>query len=123
MRIMVVEDEEQIREIIAAMLKARFRDCEIESFGSPEDALECAAAQQFDVIITDYRMAPIDGARLIERLRTTASANRKTPVIMCSGYGDDLLMDLGERWDDLEFVDKPISPEQLYQKISAILDV
>ena len=54
---------------------------------SGSDALKTVEEQNFDLIITDYKMAPMDGLELIGKLR---ERNFKKPIILLSGFADTL---------------------------------
>ncbi len=55
--------------------------------GSGSDALKTVEEQNFDLVITDYKMSPMDGLELIGRLR---ERNFKKPIILLSGFADTL---------------------------------
>ena len=54
---------------------------------SGPDALMCVEQQQFDLIITDFKMKPMDGLELISSLRKREFQN---PIILLSGFADSL---------------------------------
>ena len=65
-KILVVDDEAEIRETLAAILTgARHR---VDTAGSGREALERMAAEHYDVIITDIRMPDIDGRALYQEI-------------------------------------------------------
>ena len=51
------------------------------------DALQAVERQNFDLIITDYKMSPMNGLQLIESLRNT---NFKNPIILLTGFAETL---------------------------------
>lgn len=51
------------------------------------DALQLAAKKSFDLVITDYKMAPIDGLELIRQLRENEF---KKPIILLTGFAENL---------------------------------
>jgi CheY-like chemotaxis protein len=51
------------------------------------DALQLANQQAFDLVITDFRMAPVDGLELISRLRDQSYRN---PIILLTGFAENL---------------------------------
>ncbi len=55
--------------------------------GSGSDALKRVEEQNFDLVITDYKMSPMDGLELIGKLR---ERNFKKPIILLSGFADTL---------------------------------
>ncbi len=54
---------------------------------SASEALELLDRESFDLVITDYRMRPMDGVELIRRLRERAYAG---PIILLTGFADNL---------------------------------
>jgi CheY-like chemotaxis protein len=59
----------------------------VVSASSGLDALQAVEHQKFDLIITDYKMSPMNGLQLIENLRST---NFKKPIILLTGFADSL---------------------------------
>ncbi|MBV9761301.1 MAG: response regulator [Acidobacteriaceae bacterium] len=51
------------------------------------EALQLLEQQNFDLIITDYKMSPVDGMQLIARLR---ERNFRNPIILLTGFADSL---------------------------------
>ncbi|MGH9584714.1 MAG: response regulator [Bryobacteraceae bacterium] len=51
------------------------------------DALEIASRQDFDLVITDYKMAPMDGVELIAKMRARGF---QKPMILLTGFADSL---------------------------------
>ena len=60
---------------------------QVVSAGCGEDALGLAEKQNFDLVITDYRMSPIDGLELIAKLR---ARNFQKPIILLTGFAEAL---------------------------------
>src|SRR5690348_1478537 len=59
----------------------------VVSAGSGSDALQAVERQNFDLIITDYKMSPMNGLQLIETLR---NGNFKNPIILLTGFAETL---------------------------------
>lgn len=59
----------------------------ITTASSASDAMECLAAQSFDLVVTDYKMPRMNGVELIARLRKLSPA---TPIVLISGFVDSL---------------------------------
>ena len=55
--------------------------------GCGSDALKLVEQQNFDLIITDYKMTPVDGMQLIAQLR---ERNFRNPIILLTGFADTL---------------------------------
>ena len=79
-RILVVDDNEAIRKLHAAILS--FEGYEVEMAEDGADALEQLTTGQFDLVFTDRQMPILDGERMVLALR---SAGIRIPVVMISG--------------------------------------
>ncbi len=60
---------------------------QVVSAGCGSDALKIAETQQFDLVITDYKMSPMDGLQLIAALR---ERDFRRPIILLSGFASAL---------------------------------
>jgi two-component system, OmpR family, KDP operon response regulator KdpE len=112
-RVLVVDDEPQIRRALATNLKAR--DYEVELAGTGEEALEVAARTHPDVVILDIGLPGIDGIEVVRGLRGWTSV----PIIMLSvreGEVDKVAaLDAGA--DD--YVTKPFGMNELLARLRA----
>jgi CheY-like chemotaxis protein len=79
-RILVVDDDEDIRKLHAAILTLEGYEVEMAEDGA--DALEQLTTGRFDLVFTDRLMPVLDGERLVLALR---SAGIRTPVVIVSG--------------------------------------
>ncbi len=68
MRILVVDDDENLREVLSAVLSRE--GVEVDSAHDGAEALVFLDHQQYDLILSDLRMPELDGPRLYEALRT-----------------------------------------------------
>ena len=59
----------------------------ITTASTASEALECLAAETFDLVVTDYKMPRMNGVELIARLRKQFPS---IPVILISGFADSL---------------------------------
>jgi two-component system response regulator MprA len=79
-RLLVVDDEQLIRELYGRVLS--LEGYEVETAEDGVTALEWLAREHFDLVLTDWQMPRLDGASMLLALR---SAGSHTPVIMMSG--------------------------------------
>ena len=117
LRILLVEDEENIR----ATVKLNF---ELEGFEvvTAEDgkrALRIAGEQHFDIIVVDVMLPEIDGFRLVERIRLT---DRETPIIFLTAkdQAQDRIAGLKKGADD--YLTKPFVFEELLLRVRRLIE-
>jgi two-component system cell cycle response regulator CpdR len=84
-KILVVEDDPTVLKFVAAVL-ARDGFC-VAAAGSAEEALPCIAADDFDLVITDFRMPGRSGDAVVNAVR---EAGRNMEVIMMTGLATDM---------------------------------
>ena len=82
-RILIVDDDESVRDVISVLLKEEGYNCVVAS--GAEMALELAAAEETPLVISDMKMPGRDGLWLLENFR---QKHPETSVIMLTGYGD-----------------------------------
>jgi OmpR family response regulator RpaB len=114
-KILVVDDEASIRQIVEARLKMAGYDVVTAHDG--QEAIEQALSEQPDLIVLDIMMPKVDGLQVCRELRK----NMMTPIIMLTAKGDvsDRITALELGADD--YVVKPFSPRELEARIKAVL--
>ena len=114
-RILVVDDEDRIREIIRGYLESDGFDVAEARDGA--DALRTAKRWQPDLIVLDVMMPELDGIEVLRQLRTTSNI----PVILLTARAEevDTLVGLSVGADD--YVTKPFSPRELVARIKTVL--
>jgi two-component system KDP operon response regulator KdpE len=113
-RVLVVDDEPQIRRALAINLRAR--GYEVVTAGDGAEALELAVGAQPDVVVLDLGLPDMDGVAVIEGLRCWS----KVPVLVLSGRSDSIdkveALDAGA--DD--YVTKPFGMDELLARLRAM---
>ena len=117
-RILVVEDQEDNRQIIRDMPTAT--DYEIMEAESGEQALEAVAKQRPDLILMDIQLPGIDGYEVTRRIKADA-ALRSIPIIAVTSYALSGEEQKARAAGCDEYVPKPYSPRQLLAKIRQYL--
>ncbi|MGA8144053.1 MAG: PAS domain S-box protein [Candidatus Acidiferrales bacterium] len=79
-RLLIVDDEESIREIVQEGLSARGMN--VESAGSSEEALSFLAANTYEIVLCDYNLPGLNGEQLFDRLRATSGDSTPRFVFM-----------------------------------------
>jgi len=114
-RVLVVEDDPTVREVVATYLEAA--GLLVSQAGDGFEALAIAAATPPDLVVLDRMLPGVDGVEVCRRLRAASSV----PVIMLTALGetDDRIEGLEAGADD--YLAKPFSPRELVLRVSSIL--
>ena len=117
-KILVIEDETDVRELITYNLAANGFDTDCA--GDGQKGFEKAANGNFDVVILDLMLPKLDGFTVCRKLRANPSTTN-LPVIMLTARGEesDIVMGLESGADD--YITKPFSPKILIARINAVL--
>jgi two-component system, OmpR family, response regulator len=115
-KVLVVDDEPNIRELVQVALK--FHGCAVTTSATGMEALQLAEADNPDLIVLDVMLPDIDGFEVCRRLR--ASAN-DVPVIFLTARDttSDTVTGLTLGGDD--YITKPFSVEALVARVRAVL--
>lgn len=117
MRILAVDDDELIRELLSEILQAHgYLDVTMADSG--EDALRKIAAARvpFDTFMLDIQMPGMDGIELCRQVRSFDSY-RKTPVVMITAMNDKEYVDKAFRAGATDYVTKPFETIELVTRI------
>ena len=114
-RILIVEDDESISEIVSRVLSAEGYDTCVAENGVK--GIEKYYLTLPDLIILDVKMPEMDGWEMLERLRQISGC----PVIMLTVFGstDDIIKGLELGADD--YLVKPFGVQELIARVNAVL--
>jgi two-component system, cell cycle sensor histidine kinase and response regulator CckA len=116
--ILVMEDDELVRQVVAQALRAIGYTPLVAS--SPEEAINlCSQADsEIRLVLTDVIMPRVNGAQLQERLKVLRPGLK---VLYMSGYTANVISNHGVLKPGINFIQKPFTLEQLAQKLDEIL--
>lgn len=116
MKILVVDDEELIRDVIKEYLEAN--NYIVEEASNGIEALEKLENNKYDLLILDIMMKELDGFSMLDRL----DKSKMIPTIVLSARGEeyDKLHGFDLGIDD--YLTKPFSPKELVARVKAILN-
>jgi two-component system KDP operon response regulator KdpE len=114
-RVLIVDDDPQIRRVMRTTLEAKGND--VDEAGSGEQALELARSEKYDLIILDINLPGKSGIETCREIRTLTT----TPIIMLTvrDAGEDKIeaLDAGA----FDYVTKPFAMGELLARIRAVL--
>ncbi len=114
-RVLVVDDEEPIREVLAQYLR-RAGFVALEAADGAE-ALRIASATPPDLLILDLMLPGMDGLDVCRKLRETLAA----PILMLTARGEEEDTLAGFRAGADDYVTKPFSPREVVMRVQAIM--
>ena len=116
--ILVVEDQEEVRRLVVAALKAYgYRVIEAADAGAALLICEQESAR-IHLVLTDVVMPHMNGRELVTRLR---KLRPEIKVLYMSGYADNAILQHGVLDAGTDFIEKPFTPEELAGRIRAVL--
>ena len=117
--ILVADDESHILNVVS--LKLRNAGFRVVTARDGQEALELAASEKPDLLITDYHMPQLSGIELCQKLKQDP-ATSSIPAIMLTARGYQLEPSDTEQSGILRMLSKPFSPRQLLTTVNEVLD-
>ncbi len=117
-RILVVEDEEDIQELIAYNL--RKESYQVTTVGDGEKALKIAEATLPDLLVLDLMLPGLGGLEVCKRLKRNPEAER-IPIIMLTARGDEADIVTGLELGADDYITKPFSLKIFVTRVKAVL--
>ena len=117
-KIVIAEDERDIRDLIAFTL--RFAGHEVVAASNGEEAVEIAERENPDLILMDVRMPRMTGYDACRVLKAKPQFI-DTPVVFLSAKGQESEIETGLDAGAEEYMLKPFAPDQLTSRVSEIL--
>ncbi len=116
MRILLVEDEENIRDVVR--LNLELEGYEVVSTGNGKKALEYTQGQHFDLLLLDVMLPDVDGFTITEQVRLS---NPEVPILLLTAkdMAQDRVMGLKKGADD--YLTKPFNLEELLLRVSNLM--
>jgi DNA-binding response OmpR family regulator len=114
-RILIVDDEAAIRDVLATYLRGE--GFIVEEAADGRAALESAAASPPDLMLLDLNLPKVSGAEVFRRVRET----RDTPVIMLTARMDEIDRIVGLELGADDYIGKPFSPREVVARVKTVL--
>jgi two-component system alkaline phosphatase synthesis response regulator PhoP len=117
-RILIVEDDPDIAELVARYLdKAGFVS---QRASSGKDALQAIAARPPDLLVLDLMLPHVDGLEICRRLRAS-EPTAAIPIIMLTARAEESERIVGLELGADDYLAKPFSPNELVARVRALL--
>lgn len=117
MRILVVDDEKNIRLLLDQCLSAE--GYQVDTAVNGDHAVEKFAAAPYDLVILDMKMPGLDGIEVLRRIKRTQPA---VPVIMVTGYGSIETAVETMKLGAVDYLRKPFTPDEIRAAVAAVVE-
>jgi len=119
MKILIVDDEPGILDILEETLEDKFL-CQVDRAENGLDAFLLCRENTYNFIITDYKMPFMSGAALVMALKTRSNVNTETNCLVLTAF---LTNDLKNKLnlDHVQFLSKPMQLDQVIEIVTPYL--
>lgn len=114
-KLLVVDDEPKIREVIREY--AEFNNYQVEEASDGMEAVELCKENDYDLVILDIMMPKLDGFSACKEIKKV----KDVPIIMLSARGEEYDKLFGFELGIDDYIVKPFSPKELMARVNAIL--
>ena len=108
MKILLVDDDEWIRDSLSIFFEAE--GCRIVSVETAEEGLEALRSQEYDIIITDYKLPGMDGIEFLKQIKTSQQNAKK---IMITAYKSEALIREAKKAGVQHLIAKPFTSDTI----------
>jgi len=119
--VLVVDDNHHTLDLLRNILRMLGVQ-HIMAFDNAEDAFAALKRSEYDVLIVDWMMTPVDGLQLVRRLRQIDSPSPFVPIIMLTAYTQEHRVVRARDAGVTEVLKKPVSVQGLYQRLVSIIE-
>lgn len=117
--ILLVEDEDRLRELVETVLKSKgFNVISAANGKEGLSLVESGQTPHIDLVLTDVIMPVMSGKEMADQIRPLLP---ETKIVFMSGYTDDALAPHGVLTEDIELIEKPFLVKNLANRITEIL--
>jgi len=121
-KFLVIDDNAYMTNIVGTILRG-FGAKQIVEVRDATEAFERLKTDSFDIVIVDYMMPILDGIDFVKLIRGSSdSANRYVPIIMLTAHSERSRVELARDSGVTEFCCKPVTAQELFRKVVAVID-
>jgi CheY-like chemotaxis protein len=120
LRVLVVDDDDDIRQVVAFTLKALTVPVEVVEAVDGQEAVEMAETHPPDLVVLDIMMPRMDGFEACKKLRQNVRT-AFVPILMLTASGDEMSRSKGFMVGTDDYVSKPFLPSDLKTRVTRLL--
>jgi len=115
MKILLVDDDEWIRDSLRLFFEAE--GCHILALETAEEAMEELNCQNYDIIITDYKLPGMDGVEFFRRIQ---SSHPDTIKILITAYKSEVVVDEARKAGVQHLIAKPFTSDTIEASLTRL---
>ena len=120
-RILVVEDNANIRKLLLNILKSMgFKN--LTEADNGKIAWEKIQGGHFDLIMTDWMMPEMDGLELVKKIRNESEDQKEVPVLMITATDKQEDVSEAAKWGVSGYIVKPFSVKTIFAKLNQVIN-
>jgi len=120
--ILLADDSETMSSMIGSVLRA-LGSGRVLTVANGLDALQILTAERVDLVITDWRMQPVDGLELVRRMRSgTEQQDRFVPIIMMTAYTEPERVTQALEAGVSDILVKPVTVDLLCKRLTRLIE-
>ncbi len=116
MKILLIDDDEWIRDSLSIYFESR--GCNLKVLETAEEGMKALKIQDYDIIITDYRLPGMDGLEFLKRIQDSHPQAMK---ILITAYRSEDIVSKAIRIGIHDFIDKPFTAKTIEDSLSRLL--
>ncbi|MGA2775336.1 MAG: response regulator [Candidatus Omnitrophota bacterium] len=107
-KLLIIDDEKENAFYLEGFFKKR--GCQVTTSFTGEDGLASFEKSKPDIVLLDIKLPGINGLEVLKRMR---EKDKKTPVVIYTGYGDDSIRKQAEELGANNYIERPFNMPQL----------
>jgi len=116
MKMLLIDDDEWIRDSLSIYFESR--GCNLQVLETAEEGIEALKKQDYDIIVTDYRLPGMDGLEFLKRIQDSHPQAMK---ILITAYRSEDVVSKAIRIGIHDFIDKPFTAKTIEDSLSRLL--
>jgi len=117
MKILLIDDDEWIRDSLQQFFEAE--GCHLTALETAEEAVAALKKQDFDIIITDFKLPGMDG---LDFLGSIQESSARAIKILITAYGSEEVVAEAGRRGVQAFIEKPFTSDIIEGTLSSLID-
>ena len=117
MDILLIDDDEWIRDSLSIFFEGE--GCHLTALETAEEGMEALKGQNYDIVITDYRLPGMDGLEFLKRIQDMQPHAMK---VLITAYGSGEVVSEANKIGIHDFIEKPFTTKTIEASLSRLVN-